>query len=238
MKVRDPICGMEIERDRAADRRTRDGRTYYFCATACAQRFDASFRANARVETDGQRTAEGPVDREEEGRRREYRTLMRKFWFSALISVPVVLFSYPWLVPGLRDVPWLARGSDTLLWVWRGLGLLTLPVLLWGGSQFYSGLWAAAKARSANMHTLIGVGITAAWLYSTVAVIWPGVFPEPELAEVYYDVTAVVTALVVLGMALEIKARGRTSEALKKLIRLQAKTARVVREIGGSSGRE
>ena len=67
-------------------------------------------------------------------------------------------------------------------------------------------MWAAAKSRSANMHTLIGVGITAAWAYSTVAVIWPGIFPKASLAETYYDVTAVVTALVVLGMALEVKA--------------------------------
>jgi len=230
MRVKDPICGMEIEPDRAVDRRTRDGRTYYFCATACVRRFDESLHTKAPPERDGHRTPEDLVDREEEARRREYRALMRKFWFSAAVSVPVVLLSYPWLVPGLKDVPWLARGSETLYWVWRGLGLLTLPVLLWGGSRFSSGLWAAAKARSANMHTLIGVGIAAAWLYSTVAVIRPGIFPEPELAEVYYDVTAVVTALVVLGMALEVKARGRTSEALKKLIGLQARTARVVRD--------
>ena len=170
------------------------------------------------------------VDRDEEERQREYRMLARKFWFSAAISVPVVLLSYPWLVPGLKDVTWLARGSDGLLWLWRGLGLLTVPVLLWAGSQFYVGLWAAAKARTANMHTLIGVGIAAAWVYSTVAVIAPRIFPDPDLAEVYYDVTAVVTALVVLGMALEVKAKGRTSEALKKLIGLQARTARVLRD--------
>ena len=170
------------------------------------------------------------VDRDEEERQREYRMLARKFWFSAAISVPVVLLSYPWLVPGLKDVTWLARGSDGLLWLWRGLGLLTVPVLLWAGSQFYVGLWAAAKARTANMHTLIGVGIAAAWVYSTVAVIAPRIFPDPDFAEVYYDVTAVVTALVVLGMALEVKAKGRTSEALKKLIGLQARTARVLRD--------
>src|SRR6266545_5913595 len=111
-----------------------------------------------------------------------------------------------------------------------GLGLVTLPVLLWGGSQFYAGLWAAAKSRSANMHTLIGVGIAAAWAYSTVAVIWPGIFPRASLAETYYDVTAVVTALVLLGVALEVKARGRTSEALKKLIGLRAKSARILRD--------
>ncbi|HKZ75801.1 MAG TPA: heavy metal translocating P-type ATPase, partial [Actinomycetota bacterium] len=167
--------------------------------------------------------------REDEERRREYRTLMRKFWVSAAISLPVVLLSYPWLVPGLRDVSWAARGSDGLLWAWRGLGVLTLPVLVWGGSRFFEGLWAAARSRAANMHTLIGVGIAAAWLYSSVAVIAPGIFPDPDLAEVYYDVTAVVTALVVLGLGLELKAKGKTSEALKKLIGLQAKTARIVR---------
>ncbi len=186
--------------------------------------------AGYRVEPDGHPSPADEVAREEAAREREYRTLMRKFWVSALISVPVVLLSYPWLIPGLKNVSWLARGSQSLYWVWRGLGLLTLPVLLWGGRQFYRGLWAAAKSRSANMHTLIGVGITAAWLYSTVAVIWPGVFPRAELAEVYYDVTAVVTALVVLGLALEVKAKGKTSEALKKLIGLQAKTARVIRD--------
>ncbi len=170
------------------------------------------------------------VDLEEEGRESEYRALIRKFRVSALVSVPVVLLSYPWLFPGLKDVAWLARGSNGLLWVWRGLGLLTLPVLIWGGSQFYRGAWAAGKSRSANMHTLIGVGIGAAWLYSTVAVIAPGVFPKADLAETYYDVTAVVTALVVFGMALEVKARGKTSQALKELIGLQAKTARVVRD--------
>ena len=175
-------------------------------------------------------SAQGPVDREEAARQAEYRTLLRKFWVSAAVSVPVVVLSYPWLVPGLKDVGWLARGSDGLLWVWRGLGLITLPVLLWGASQFYTGMWAAARSRSANMHTLIGVGITAAWAYSTVAVIWPGIFPKASLAETYYDITAVVTALVVLGMALEVKARGRTSEALKKLIGLRAKSARILRD--------
>ncbi len=236
VETRDPICGMAVDPDKAAATRWRDGETVYFCSPACARRFDEADPRTAieetehEVEPDMRGRPEEVVDREEEARQREYRTLMRKFWFSALVSVPVVLLSYPWLVPGVRDVPWLARDSDGLLWVWRGLGLLTLPVLLWGASQFYKGLWAAARSRSANMHTLIGVGIAAAWLYSTVAVIAPGIFPERELAEVYYDVTAVVTALVVLGLALEIKAKGKTSEALKKLIGLQAKTARVIRD--------
>ncbi|MBI2237875.1 MAG: heavy metal translocating P-type ATPase [Actinobacteria bacterium] len=227
-RVTDPICGMSIGPASAAETRMRDGDTVYFCSPMCAGRFDGDLEAAGH--RDGRRTAAELVDREEEARRREYRTLMRKFWVSAAVSAPVVLLSYPWLVPGLKDVSWLGRGSDGLLWVWRGLGLVTLPVLVWGGSQFYRGLWAAARSRSANMHTLIGVGIAAAWIYSTVAVIAPDIFPDPDLAEVYYDVTAVVTALVVLGLALEVRARGKTSEALKKLIGLQAKTARVVRD--------
>jgi Cu+-exporting ATPase len=80
------------------------------------------------------------------------------------------------------------------------------------------------------MHTLIAIGISAAYLYSVVAVAFPGLFPRMELAEVFWDVTTVVVALVVLGLALEIKAKGRTSEAIKKLIGLQAKTARVLRQ--------
>jgi Cu+-exporting ATPase len=114
--------------------------------------------------------------------------------------------------------------------VWALLGVLTLPVLVWSGSQFFTGMWDALKHRSANMHTLIAIGITAAYLYSSVAVAFPQIFPSSELAEVFWDVTAVVTALVVLGLALELKAKGRTSEAIKKLIGLQAKMARVLRD--------
>jgi Cu+-exporting ATPase len=153
---------------------------------------------------------------------------MRKFWFAAIISLPVMAFSYPDLIPGLRE--WMPMGSAERRVVWGLLGLLTLPVMLWSGSQFYTGMWQGLKHRSANMHTLIASGITAAFLYSAIAVLFPAWFPEQALAEVFWDVTAVVVALVVLGMALEVKAKGRTSEAIKKLIGLQAKTARVLRD--------
>ena len=159
---------------------------------------------------------------------REYGMLLRKFWFAAIVSVPVMLLSYPDLVPGLRD--WMPMGSAERRFVWAALGVLALPVMLWSGSQFYTGMWAALKHRSANMHTLIAIGISAAYLYSVVAIALPGLFPEASLAEVFWDVTTVVVALVVLGLALEVKAKGKTSEAIKKLIGLQAKTARVVRD--------
>ena len=142
----------------------------------------------------------------------------------------MLVLSNAWMVPGLKDVSWLARGSDGLYWVWRGLALLTLPVLVWAASQFYTGAWQALKHRGANMHTLIATGITAAYAYSLVAVADPGIFPAKKYAEVYFDVVAVVTALVVLGLALELKAKGRSSEAIRKLVGLQAKTARVIRD--------
>ncbi|MAN64952.1 MAG: copper-translocating P-type ATPase [Parvibaculum sp.] len=171
---------------------------------------------------------EDAPDLEEAARDNEYRLLMRKFWFAAAVSIPVMGLSYPDLIPGLRD--WMSVGSETRRIVWALLGVLTLPVLLWSGSQFFSGMWDGLKHRSANMHTLIAIGVTAAFLYSVVAVAYPGMFPKVELAEVFWDVTAVVIALVVLGLALEIKAKGRTSEAIKKLMGLQAKTARVIRD--------
>ncbi len=163
-------------------------------------------------------------DIEAEERDKLYRTLIRKFWFATIVGLPVMYFSYPELFPGIP-----AKGTTALNLIWAAMALVTLPVMLWSGSQFYTGAWAAFKHRSANMYTLVATGISAAWLYSTTALLFPGLFPEERLRDVFFDVTAVVTALVVLGMALEIRARAKTSEALKKLIGMQAKTARVVR---------
>jgi Cu+-exporting ATPase len=185
------------------------------------------------IESAGYRVAEPKIepasetlDPAEAANEEEYRTLMRKFWFAAAISILAMALSYPDLVPGLRD--WMPMGSEMRRVVWSLLGLLSLPVLGWAGSQFFTGMWDALKHRAANMHTLIAIGISAAFAYSVVSVAWPGIFPDMALAEVFWDVTDVVVALVVLGLALEIKAKGRTSQAIKKLIGLQAKTARVV----------
>jgi Cu+-exporting ATPase len=168
------------------------------------------------------------IDAADTANEAEYRGLMRKFWFAAAISIPVMALSYPDLIPGLRE--WMPMGSETRRIVWAFLGVLSLPVMLWSGSQFFMGLWDGLKHRAANMHTLIAIGISAAFFYSIVAVARPDLFPSVRLAEVFWDVTDVVVALVVLGLALEIKAKGRTSQAIKKLIGLQAKTARVLRD--------
>jgi len=183
------------------------------------------------VESTGYRAEPAPEapDPEQETREqeKEYRTLMKKFWFAAIVSAPVIIFSYPELffLSGI-----LPKGSTALRVIWIILGLMALPVLVWAGSQFFTGMWASLKHRSANMHTLIAIGISAAYAYSVVAVLFPGIFPSAELAEVFWDVTTVVVALVVLGLALEVRAKGRASEAIRKLIGLQPKTARVIRD--------
>jgi len=159
---------------------------------------------------------------------REYRTLMRKWWFAAAVGAPTMVLSYPQIFPYLKD--WLPRDSAQLRAVWALMGLGALAVLAYSGSQFFVGAREALRHRQANMYTLIAIGTGVAWVYSTVALVAPGIFPAEKFTDVYYDVTVVVTALVTLGMAFEVKARGRSSEAIKKLIGLQAKTARVVRD--------
>ena len=168
------------------------------------------------------------TDREAEVREREYRSLMRKWWFGAAVGTFTMIMSYPWLFPVLRD--WFPRESHSLWYVWAGMGIAALAVIGYSGWHFFTGAWQALKHRSANMHTLIALGTGVAWIYSTVALLFPQIFPSGVLTDVYYDVTVVVIALVDLGLAMELKAKGRTSEAIKKLIGLQAKTARVVRD--------
>jgi len=167
------------------------------------------------------------VEKEEAEKEAEYRTLMKKFWLAAIVSIPNVLLMYPDIIPGLVEL--MPPASTERVVVWGLQGILTTVVLFWSGSQFFTGMWSALKHRSANMHTLISVGVTAAYLYSIVATLIPDIFPEGAAAEPFWDVTTVVIALVVLGLAMESKAKGKTSEAIKKLIGIQAKTARVIR---------
>jgi len=172
--------------------------------------------------------SEPEMDKEALATEKEYRSLMRKWWFAAGLGVPTMILSYANLFPILRD--WFPRGSIAQWYLWVAMGVASLAVMAYSGSQFFIGMWEGLKHRSANMHTLIALGTSVAWLYSTLAVFVPQIFPSEEFVDVYYDVTVVVTALVVLGLAIEIKAKGRTSEAIKKLVGLQAKTARVVRD--------
>lgn len=170
------------------------------------------------------------VDKETAAHQREYKSLMRKFWFAAIVSIPVILVAYPeirWLYAPYLFTADVSEETVRLLFVLSGI--VTLPVMFYSGGQFFTGAWAALKRHSADMNTLIALGTSAAWIFSTVALLFPRIFPEGT-AEPFYDVTAVVTALVVLGQALEVRAKGQTSQAIRKLIGLQARTARVVRD--------
>jgi Cu+-exporting ATPase len=183
---------------------------------------------NTAIETWGYKTrpaaSEQSQDKQQAEHQKEYRRLMAHFWFAAAISLPVMATAYSKFIPFVRD--W---NMATLRLAWGVTALLALPVMFWSGIDFFTGAWAALKHRSANMNTLVALGTTAAWLYSTFAVLFPSIFPQGT-SEPFYDVVTVVIALVVLGQALELRAKGRTGEAIKKLIGLQAKTARVVRD--------
>lgn len=185
-------------------------------------------KLNTAIETWGYKprpaTSDEPVDKQEQAHAREYRRLMNKFWVAAAISLPVMATAYYQFVPFLNSL-----GMDTLRLLWGFTAVLTLPVMFWSGSDFFVGAWAALKHRSANMNTLIALGTAAAWVYSTFAISFPTVFPEGT-SEPFYDVVSVVIALVVLGQALELRAKGQSSAAIKKLLGLQAKTARVIRD--------
>ncbi|MCL4138821.1 UNVERIFIED_CONTAM: hypothetical protein GTU68_027927 [Idotea baltica] len=113
--------------------------------------------------------------------------------------------------------------------VWLIVGVATLAVMATSGRHFYMGGWKSIGSHTANMDTLIALGTGAAWVYSMVVVSFPTLLPEMA-RHVYFEATAMIIGLINLGLALEVKARGRTSEAIKRLIGLQAKTARVVRD--------
>jgi len=112
---------------------------------------------------------------------------------------------------------------------WFMVGLATLGVMYFSGKHFYIGAWNSLKNHSANMDTLIALGTGTAWIYSMVVVSVPDLLPQMA-RHVYFEATAMIIGLINLGLALEIKARGKTSEAIKRLIGLQAKTARVIRD--------
>ncbi|RMF87833.1 MAG: copper-translocating P-type ATPase, partial [Nitrospinota bacterium] len=159
------------------------------------------------------------IDRERASKEAEIRTLSHKLIVSVVLSIPILLGSlsdfFPWVPSWLRH-PYL-------------LFLLATPVQFWVGWQFYQGFWAALKHKTADMNTLIAIGTSAAYAYSVVMTVVPGYFRQLGVTHVYYDTAVIIITLILLGRLLEARARGRTSEAIRKLMGLQAKTARVIR---------
>ncbi|HEY1404637.1 MAG TPA: YHS domain-containing protein, partial [Pyrinomonadaceae bacterium] len=160
----------------------------------------------------------------EEAQSESYRTMMRKFWFATIVGVPLLLMMFAEFVPSWREA---------LMHWHREIGIaasiLTLPVLAWSGSQFFVSAWNGLRNHNTNMDTLVALGTGSAWAYSTVVAIAPGLFPAGT-AGMYFEVAVIVIALILLGQALEIRAKSRSSAAIRKLLELQAKTARVIRD--------
>jgi Cu+-exporting ATPase len=178
------------------------------------------------VETIGYTAAPLPTagetqDGEKTVRDREIRRLRTKLVVGALLSVPLMLGSFP------ESFPWLPQ----LLTRHAMLFILATPVHLWVGWQFHRGAWAALRHRTADMNTLVSVGTSAGYLYSVLVTFAPGLFVGGGLSGgVYFETVAILHTLIILGRYLEARAKGRTSEAIKTLMGLQARTARVIRQ--------
>ena len=162
----------------------------------------------------------------------ELKDMTRRFWVSLALTFPVFVVAMSEHIPGQ---PLLHAASPRLL-VWLQL-LLATPVVLWCGRPFFERGWTSIINRSLNMFTLIALGSGVAWVYSMVAALFPGIFPASFRhagggVPVYFEAAAVIITLVLLGQVLELRARARTSIAMKALLGLTPTTGRLVREDG------
>lgn len=153
--------------------------------------------------------------------RLHYQRLVRKMWAALGLGALLMLWGMAggdmMVHPGVNQTGWLLAG------------LVTLVVMYFSGSHFFTGAWTSLRAHHANMDTLIAIGTGTAWLYSMMVASWPQALPEAA-RYVYFEASAMIIGLINLGQILEIRARGRTSAAIQRLLDLQAKTARVLRE--------
>lgn len=162
------------------------------------------------------------VEKERLVRERELSRLKWKFITGLLLLVPILFFM--WGASLLEGIG-ISRRINFFIQF-----LLATPVQFWVGRQFYSGFWKAAKNKTSDMNTLIAVGTSAAYVYSLIVTVLPQwIMVKGFMVDVYFDTSAAIVVLILLGRLLEARAKGRTSEAIKKLMGLQPKTARVIR---------
>ena len=158
----------------------------------------------------------------EDAHERGYRELRRDFVVAAALTVLILAGSLPHMLGVSIPLSMLALNLTLLA--------LATPVQFWAGRRFYRGAWGALRHGQANMNTLVALGTSAAYLYSAAATLAPGLFAGAGgRADVYFDTSALIITLILLGRLLEARARGRTNEAIKKLAGMRAKTARVIR---------
>jgi len=258
-KAVDPVCGMTVDPATAAHRTAHEGRDYFFCSAGCRTKFVAEpdrylgekpqpapvvpgaiytcpMHPEVRQEGPGSCpicgmalepetvTAEAPVNH-------ELIDFTRRFWVSLVLTLPVFALEMGGHLTGLM----MRIPGQTSNWIQFALAT---PVVLWAGWPFFQRGWASIRNRSLNMFTLIAIGVGAAWIYSVVAVLAPGLFPAAVRrmdgsAPVYFEAAAVITVLVLVGQILELRAREQTSGAIRALLDLTPKTARRVRDDGG-----
>jgi len=165
------------------------------------------------------------VEMEKAAREADFRKLKHKFTAGVILVIPLFILVH-WDKLGLSQIWAFSKQTNFFIQL-----IFQTPVQFWVGRQFYKGAWAAARRKTTDMNTLIAVGTSAAYLYSVLATFFPWIFAAKGLLpEVYFDTAGAIIVLILLGRLLEARAKGQTSEAIKKLIGLQAKMAMVVRE--------
>ncbi|HEX2168249.1 MAG TPA: heavy metal translocating P-type ATPase, partial [Longimicrobiales bacterium] len=232
----------------SANLATREARVEVLPEVVTPESLEAAVRRAGYELSDAVAIAD-PVERERVARAREYRTLLQKFWLAAGIGALAMILSMPLMMEpsamqraDLLDrvmmplahwtldlFPFLGSVSaDMLRWL---LLVITTPVLLWSGRHFFRGAYSGLLHGTADMNTLIALGTGSAYAFSVVATVAPGLFTRAGLVpDVYYEAVAMIIALILLGKVLEARAKGRTSDAIRRLIGLQPKTARVIRD--------
>jgi P-type Cu+ transporter len=203
--AKDPICGMVIPKERSI-KRVVGGREYYFCSESCVKTFEAPEQELKSMKRRVTIALTGIVAL----------AMLRAAAFLVLATGATIVtwVPIPWL-------PWFTWG------VW--LFIITTPIMIFGGKGFYVGAWHAIKNRVANMDFLIALGTTTAYVYSAFVVFFPGVLPVEE-KNVYFEVSAIIIAFVLLGKYMEEIIKKRSSAAIRKLLDLRPQTARVIRD--------
>ncbi len=194
--AKDPICGMFVEENESTLHHTKDGITYYFCATQCLNEFIEPEKA--------------------------LKKLKKHVAISVALTIPIVLLSLPHMIPQLGHL----FPMELMEYTNYILLALATPIQFWIGLRFYRGFWDGVKARASNMDTLIAIGTTAAYAYSAVVTIAPGYFP---FTAVYFETAAIIITLILTGRLLETKTKEKASNAVRKLLDLKPRTARVIR---------
>ncbi|MDW8355561.1 MAG: heavy metal translocating P-type ATPase [Bryobacterales bacterium] len=257
--VTDPVCGMEIDPAEAAGSAHYNGQTYYFCHPSCLERFQAAPedflgpRAPATVVEGTEYTCpmhpevhqpnpgdcplcgmalEPSAPALEEAENPELTHMRRRLWVAAALSAPIVVSAMGAHLPGQP----LERLASSSARTWFEMALAT-PVVLWAGWPFFLRAWRSVVRRSPNMFTLIGLGVAVAYLFSVAATVAPERFPAAfrdarGQVGVYFESAAIIVTLVLLGQVLELKARARTSAAVRALLGLAPTSARLLQENG------